>query len=70
MEIKLHWQMTEAEVAELYRVGRAEGALTVVAYDARRLDLTLFEAFARRAEVFGAVYEGGYSPGLFLSDRL
>lgn len=57
-KIKLYWEMSDAGLEELYEIGRAEGVLDHVLYDVRA-DKNLFLIFARKAEVFGAVYAPG-----------
>lgn len=62
-QIKQYHRLTDEDLAELYRLGRDCGALSVTALDFAGFDQNWFWLFARRAEVFAAV-EGG--PGRFV----
>lgn len=61
MKINLYWEMNDSQLAELYQVGKADGALDLVIFDAS-VTLDLFCLFARRQEVFGAVYDHNNKP--------
>ncbi len=53
-EIKLYWQLTEEELAEVYKIAEAEKLLDLVAFDAA-INKQMFLLFAGQVEVFGLV---------------
>ncbi len=55
-DIKLYWHLTDGEFGRLYDVGQRDGVLDMVAFDTQ-VSRDMFILFARRTEVFGAVYD-------------
>ena len=65
-EIKLYWQLTDAELGNIWFRGMVCGALPLMARDIQEMTPELFSLFARRVEVFGSIYTpDGVNVGLF-----
>lgn len=63
-DIKQYWDMTDADLREIYDHARAHDLLERVVYDAG-LNWKLFQMFVRRAECFCAVRADGRWRGFF-----
>ena len=59
--IRLYWSLSDDDLSRLYSQAKADGALDVMAYDLA-VSEDLFVLFARKAEVFGAVYGSKKDP--------
>lgn len=57
-DIKLYWHLSDEDLGRLYDIGKADGVLDLVAFDAN-ISREMFALFAQRVEFFGAVYGGG-----------
>ena len=63
-EIKQYWQLSDKDIDALYDSAVAEKVLEMVAYD-MPVNRELFHLFAKRAEVFAAVYDGATHQAFF-----
>lgn len=62
--IKLYWHLSDEELDRLYDIGKGDGVLDIVAFDAN-VSREMFMMFTRRVEVFGAVYDECIPMGFF-----